>query len=364
MRTLQYLITGTEFLLEANLINAGKTDIPIYDADKKEIEYINSFDKIIKRFLSNHIFSSRTSVEVRQWFERNFYKWIKRGAPDHSNEMMNEEMFQRTFYVPLEEYIDELLQHEKELVKAGKLSREIILNSFPDYVRENPKDAVVFSGGRLFRLNKIVNAVKELHDYILAIVQNKENPNPTLVPPNFMVKRMDTLDVPNAFKQSIAWHRYMEQQKEKVSIEKAKQLVKGLKPGTDYKVVDESDNVVLVQLKTAKAADVEGTIMKHCVASYGHDIEQGKVKIFSFREKESNVPVATMELSGKQAVQLKGPHNSTVKTMYHDSIHDILQRNKISVSHDIRNIGGPRQVKTEKTSPSQPNEQDLTPDET
>ena len=245
-----------------------------------------------------------------------------------------------TFYVPLSTYIEELLHHESHLVSEGKLSKDIILNSFPDFVKKNPKDAIVFSGGRLFRLKKITPAVSELNDYLIALEHNKTERNDVLMPPTFVAKRLDVLPVPEAFKRARAWHEYVEQQREKVTEEQAIALVKTLKKDHDFKVLKQfDDGNQMVKLLTAKAASAEGDIMKHCVASYGHDIETGKTTIYSLRNTQM-LPVATIEMRGKKAVQVKGPHNSTIKPAYHEDLRTFFRENKITVGPDAKNFGG------------------------
>lgn len=340
MKRLWYLINDQSHLTESNIVNAGGEDIVIRDNEGNEVDTINTFNKILSKYLKNDIFKARTPTEVKQWFERNFVKWIKNGAADRDDDMMDEKVFQKTFYVPLSEYIDDLLNNEKNLVKQGKLTKDIVLKSFPEYVQKNPTDAVVFSGGRLFRLKKITPSVEKLHEFLIAVEQNKANRNDVIMPPMFVSKRLDVLQVPEAFKRTKAWHQYTEQQAEKVSAAQEAQMVKALRLNHDYKVLTpfESGNK-MVQLLTGKAASVEGTIMKHCVASYGGDIEKGKTTIYSLRNKD-NIPVATIEMKGTQAVQVKGPHNSTIKPEYHDDLRQFFKSKKISVGADARNFNG------------------------
>lgn len=341
MRLLKYIINDETLMFEANIINAGKDEIIIKDSDGKEVENIHNLDKIVKKYLNSDVFTSRTTAIVKQWFESNFYNWIKKGATDPADDMMDEKKFQQIFYVPLDKYMDELLQHEGQLVKSGKLSKEIILNSFPDYVKNNPTAAVIFSGGRLYRLKRITSTLEQIQDYFLANEQSSGKEN-DICPLGLQSKNISKISFPEGIKRTIAWHKYVEQQAEKVGAAKALQLVKSLKKGTDYKIIDDSfEDILIVQLKSEKAATVEGSIMKHCITSYGRDIAQGKSLIYSVRNKKM-VPVATFEMSktGKRAVQVKGPHNSTIKPIYHDSIREYFKKNKISVSGDSRNFGG------------------------
>jgi len=340
---LKYFVNDELLLIETNIVNAGENPISIKDIDGVEVDVIHTFNSILVKYLKKSIFNNRTTSEVEQWFTSNFYKWIKRGAPDHANDMMDEGKFRQMFYVSLETYIKELLLHEKELVKAKKLSSEIILKSFPEFVQKNPKDAVVFSGGRLFRLKKLTPAIEKLHEFLITVVQNSKQRDDDIMPPTFMVKRLDTLDVPEAFKRTIAWHEYTIQQAEKVDAAKALQLTKTLKVNKDYKIIDnELDNAFMVQLMSAKAAKVEGTIMKHCVASYGTDIEKGKTTIYSLRNPQG-VPEATIEIVGKNARQVKGRHNSTVKPEYHNALRIFFKKHNMSVGSDARNFGGMKQ---------------------
>lgn len=344
------IINDLSFLAEANIVNAGSEEILIKDVDGNTVEHIHTFDKILDRYLSSEVFNARTTPDVKKYFDSNFKKWIKIGAPDRSDDMMDEKLFRKMFYVPIDEYIDEILHHESALAKEGKLSKEIILNSFPEFVRKNPADAVVFSGGRLFRLKKLKAHIEKLHEYLLAVVQNAKERNDTLMPPQLMASNISVLQVPEAFKRTDAWHRYTEQQAEKISLEQAKHLIKELKPGEDFEVIDKiGDDLTVVKLKTAKCADVEGKVMKHCVASYGRDIEKGKTVIWSVRTSDG-MPVATIEMRGNTANQVKGPHNTTIKTIYHDAIRKFFKKHKISVGADAKNIGGMKESPSDETN--------------
>ena len=338
--TLKYLLNDTSHLFEANILNAGKDEIIINDSDGNEVENIHTFDKILSKYLKSSIFNNRTTEEIKQWFEANFYNWIKRGATDHADDMMDEKKFQKIFYVPLSSYIENLLDDEPALVKSGKLSSDIILKSFPEWVQNNPGDAVVFSGGRLFRLNKITEILEKVHEFLLANEQAGGSEN-VVCPLALQAKKITQLQFPEAVKRTIAWHRYTEQQAEKVDKAKAVQLVKELKPGTDYEVIDDTfDDILVVKLKSAKAADVEGAVLKHCIASYGRDIENGKTIIHSIRDKEM-LPLATIEMTGKNSAnQVKGPHNGPIKPEFHDSVRNYFTNHKISVGNDAKNFGG------------------------
>lgn len=326
---------------QLNIINAGNKEIEITDSDGETVDVIHPLPKIMDKFLKGDIFNARTPNEVKTWFQRNFVNWIKKGAEDRPNDMIDDEQFRKIFYVPLEEYIDRILSVNQDKVEEGTLSKEIVFESFPEFVQNNPNNAVVFSGGRLFRMKKTTSAVQPLQDYLTAVVQNKEDRNETLMPADFMVKKLEQLQVPEAFKRSRAWHRYQEQQAAKVDLEKAKQLVGELKEGQDYTVLDRIDNTVFVQLTSDKAAHHEGMIMKHCVASYGKDIEKGRTTVVSARDKETGIPVATMEIQGNKAPQVKGKHNSTISPDHHDAIRQFFKKNKIDVSKsEARNFGG------------------------
>lgn len=325
-----------------NMINAGKNDIPIIDSDGKEVDNINSFDKIMNLFLTRHVFTARSKPEIKKWFSSNFYNWIKNGADDRSNDIMDEDKFQRTFYVSLDEYISDLLANERKRVNDGTLSKEIVLDSFPDFVKRNPDGAIIFSGGRLFRLKKIIPSIEKLHDFLIAVINNLDERDDVIMPPAFMFKRLDVVQVPEALKRAYAWHEYVENKEKEVSYAQAKALVKDLVKDKDYKVIEDlGKGITIVQLLTKKSASIEGEIMKHCVASYGHDIEQGKSTVYSLRDS-NEVPQATIELTkkGKYASQVKGPHNTTVRTEYHDVLRDFFKRNNISVSGDSRHFGG------------------------
>ena len=336
-RNVKFLYEGKPTI---NIVNGGKDDVSIKDADGNEVARIHSFEKIFSYFI-REIVDTRTTPDVVKWFNSNFKKWIKTGAKDQQNLMMDDDKFQATFYVPLTEYIQFVLQSEPDLVAQGKLSQEIIIQSLPSFARNSLNDAVVFSGGRIFRLKKILPAVGRLKDYLNAVEANKQNRNDQIMPPTFMLNRLDTLQVPEAFRRCDAWHNYVAAQAEKVSYAQALQLVQSLKPNVDFKVLDKIGNVTFVQLLTSNMAKIEGDIMKHCVASYGHDIETGKSIIYSARD-ENGVPVATMEINGKNMTQLQGPHDSTINPKYQNDIRKFIKKHNFNVtsSGDVKKVGG------------------------
>ena len=80
------------------------------------------------------------------------------------------------------------------------------------------------------------------------------------------------------------------------------------------------DGFSIVELVDDKAKDWEGAIMGHCVGGETYEEEV----IYSLRDKNM-MPHATMQMRGKQIVQLQGKGNDHVAEKYHDYIIEFLQ---------------------------------------
>jgi len=316
-----------------NIVNSGKVKITITNNDGVEIDHINTCQHIIERFVDGKICNTRTTDRVRYWFHHNFYNWVRRGAIDITDDMMNPEKFQEMFFVSLREYLTALVS-----LKSNNISMQTALAIFPEFAQGAIDDVVVFSAGRMFRILKLTNVISNVHDFLLANAQAGYAES-VICPLAFQVRDISKLHFPEALKRSIAWHEYTEQQAEIVDAALAQEMIDNLKDGTDFKVIDdEYETITVVQLLTQESARVEGTLLKHCVASYGSDIEKGKTIIYSARNKLM-VPIATIELVNGNATQVKGKHGSTIVTKHHDDIRKYFKNHKISVS-ETRHFGG------------------------
>lgn len=95
----------------------------------------------------------------------------------------------------------------------------------------------------------------------------------------------------------------------KLLIEKAANLVE---QDHDVAIILNLDNnYKIVKLLNENAYKYEGREMGHCVASYANK----KTTIYSLRDGY-NKPHATMEINGKDIVQLQGKQNNAIKTEY------------------------------------------------
>jgi len=316
-----------------NIVNSGNVKITIANNDGIEIDHINTCQHIIERFIDNKICNSRTTDDVRYWFKHNFYNWVRRGAIDITNDMMNPEKFQEMFFVPLKEYLTTLVS-----TKSNNISMQTALALFPEFAQEAIDDVVVFSAGRMFRILKLTNVISNVHDFLLANAQAGYEES-VICPLAFQVRDISKLHFPEALKRSIAWHEYTVQQSEIVDAALAQEMIDNLVEGKDFTVEDDDfETITVVKLLTRESAKVEGTLMKHCVASYGSDIEKGKAKIYSARNKLM-VPIATIELVNGKATQVKGKHGSTIVTKHHADIRKYFKKHNISVT-ESRHFGG------------------------
>lgn len=326
-----------------NILNVGQDEIHIKNELDNEIDIVFPFDTIMDRWIQSLESANQRlhdCTEAVTWCKTNLKNWFKRGAPDDNNVLINEWSMDHLFYVSLREVINDQLKYDT----SGNLTVQMIVDKYPSYLTiDNIDDFVVFSSGRMFRLQRLNNNINRMLDYVIAMVQFTKDPNDILMPVDFKVRDLTKLSVPDAFRHSDAWHLYTEQQAERISREEAKNLITSLKLGRDFEVVGTSVNtgISFVQLKTESATKVEGSIMKHCVASYGRDVEQGRDFIYSFRDEE-NFPIATVQMNSSMSVahQVKGPKNSTIKTRYHDDIREFFLERGIQVGGDAKNFGG------------------------
>lgn len=112
-----------------------------------------------------------------------------------------------------------------------------------------------------------------------------------------------------------------------------------LKPGKIKVIKKLGDNFTLVHLLDAEAKAYEGFIMNHCVASY-----KDHPGIYSVRDPE-NLPVCTIEVSGRRIEQVKGKANGKVSVKYIQYCLKALTHFKKSVSElEMLSLGYSREL--------------------
>lgn len=93
-----------------------------------------------------------------------------------------------------------------------------------------------------------------------------------------------------------------------------------------------ADGWTVVRMLTPQALDRESSIMQHCIGNGGYDKMLGKddIKLLSLRDPNGK-PHITLEVVGKDIVQLQGKQNSFPKRDYLDAIAPFLASAKLSV---------------------------------
>jgi hypothetical protein len=330
-----------KYLFEANFANSGKTTIELnLDGDN---DVIHSFDKIYDKMIKSFV-KSTTNPKVVTWLNSNLKNWFKNEAPayDDQGKYLEEKKFYDLFFVPLDKTIDLIREY------YPKLSKDEIFNMFPDFIKKNPNDVKIFSGGRLYRYKnyKFTEMMGELIDYLNAVVSNANNRNYTLMPDMFFVNDISKLTPVNAIKNAYGYHEYLKRQAEKISKEQLLHEKKSLKLNTDYEIFDKIDNIKFIKALSPKYADFEGKAMKHCVGTYGNDIKNKTTIIMSVWGKD-DLPEATFQLDPQMKFieQLKGKHNGVIDKQYHDVIKKFIKKYNLKFkasgygSGDYKNIG-------------------------
>ena len=103
-------------------------------------------------------------------------------------------------------------------------------------------------------------------------------------------------------------------------------------------VHDFGDGFKLVKLLGKAAFDREGSLMRHCVASY---YGKSGIQVFSLRDAQ-NKPHCTMDITSKngRVNQIKGKGNGSVHPKYINYMITILQKLGKEVNeHDVANLG-------------------------
>ena len=99
-----------------------------------------------------------------------------------------------------------------------------------------------------------------------------------------------------------------------------------------------SDGMFFAKLNSSQCLDREGKLMQHCVGSYADRVREGKVVIYSLRDKK-NQPHATLETRGKSIYQIKGKQNEAPVEKYVPYIKEFILKNNFDVRGDEENIG-------------------------
>ena len=85
------------------------------------------------------------------------------------------------------------------------------------------------------------------------------------------------------------------------------------------------DGFSWVKVFGESSLDREGRLMNHCAGSYYKEVKNGRVNIYSLRDK-NNKPHCTIELSRNEIQQIKGNSNEAVKDKYKKYVIDFLEK--------------------------------------
>lgn len=323
-------------LTETNLANSMPDHIELKNRQGEVLDNIHSFDQIFEQIMKKGM-PRTVDPDVEKWFRANFKNWLKSGATGYERIGNSPEPkdFMVKFYPSIEKIIRTLAKYHPE-----DTTYEELIAQFPPFVQKNPDGFELFCAGRLLGFKSLEGFIHELTDYLNAVIMYKETPNYTLMPQEYMVNNLSKLSVPNAIAASNAWHTYTKRQGEKIDAEKMAHLMNSLKEGRDYEPMGKYDTVAVLKLLSPSAVEFEGKAMKHCVGTYANRVASGHVVIYSVRDVETGLPVATFELDpdGKIANQLKGKYNGRVDPRYHKDIKQFIKDHDIKLRHDADKI--------------------------
>lgn len=102
---------------------------------------------------------------------------------------------------------------------------------------------------------------------------------------------------------------------------------------------DFADGSRVVRLKSKKAYQREGHLMRHCLG--GYDPDNSNIVIYSYRDKK-NMPHATFEVRNvdNEVTQIKGKGNGSIHPKYIEPIMAFLKAIDIEIRpHDMKNLG-------------------------
>ena len=98
------------------------------------------------------------------------------------------------------------------------------------------------------------------------------------------------------------------------------------------------DGMFFAKLNSSQCLDREGKLMQHCVGSYADQVREGKVVIYSLRDKK-NQSHATLEVREKEIFQIKGKQNEAPIEKYIPYIREFILKNDFNIKYDEENIG-------------------------
>jgi hypothetical protein len=96
-----------------------------------------------------------------------------------------------------------------------------------------------------------------------------------------------------------------------------------LDPGALTPVADLAEGYRVVELTTRAQLETEGKLMQHCVGSYYPDVEAGRCRILSLRDRR-NGPHCTMEVVGTEITQFQGKQNQAPAPQYRPYLKEFL----------------------------------------
>lgn len=137
----------------------------------------------------------------------------------------------------------------------------------------------------------------------------------------YRTKRLDTLSVPDAIKQSIEWTENQKTQEDD--------------PLGKVEVMHWDDGFTIQEMTSKQALLYEGYKMKHCIGMiYASKVVKGQKRAFSLRDKNNN-PHATImfDVASKTIDEIKGVANHVLKLEYQDYIAEFLTYTDLSYSH-------------------------------
>ena len=145
-------------------------------------------------------------------------------------------------------------------------------------------------------------------------------------------KKLDRMSVEEASRGAVRWHH--------LQVKAAEHDVDGVDIKT---VLDFGDGYKIVRLLTPKALDRESARCDHCIGKGGYDaaVTSGVAKIFSLRDTngDENIPLATIEVRGKEVLQVKGRSNGPVGEAVRKHVVDFIIRAGLTMKADHEKIG-------------------------
>lgn len=188
---------------------------------------------------------------------------------------------------------------------------EILSENFSDYTK-NPDDSLdidinAFLNSRLFQ------DAGHIRDYVSSYLENY--PERVKGSRHFIGLHKN---ITNFSELLFAADKYFE----KINEESEKELnqIKKSHDGIELFASFPEERLQAVKLLSKSALKYEGSIMKHCVATYAAKVEDNQTEIYSIRDLGQNgqelKPHATIEFKDGKIKQIKGPNDSLVENEY------------------------------------------------